>query len=64
MALSEIQIAELQKNQSHYGCGVATCKRCYPIRYRCEDCQADIPPVTNGYPYVCGECGYDNKAVI
>lgn len=47
-----------------YGCGLSTCKECYPFTYRCEVCHADYPePVANGAKFPdCGACGYNADA--
>jgi hypothetical protein len=61
MPLTDAQVRELEQNRSRYGCGVQTCRRCYPIQYGCDFCEAQFPPILNGEHYVCVECGYDNK---
>jgi len=62
MPLSPEQLIILEQSRSAYGCGLDTCKRCYPIQYRCDFCATDFPtPLENGEHYTCEECGYDNK---
>ena len=62
MPLSPLQLKVLTESQSAYGCGLNTCKRCYPVQYACDYCNTELPePIANGENYTCEECGYDNK---
>ena len=62
MPLTDAQVKALEKGRSQYGCGLDTCKRCYPIQYRCAFCNEDFTqPLANGEHYECEACGFDSK---
>lgn len=63
MPLSKEQQALLEASRSAYGCGLDTCKRCYPIQYACAFCGEQFPtPIANGETYECEECNYNNNS--
>lgn len=62
MPLSPEQVLEIQKTQSHYGCGNDDCVACYPIQYACADCYTRFTsPIAKGEHYECESCGFNSK---
>jgi hypothetical protein len=59
--LTREQVAKIEAERSHYGCGVRECVACYPLLYGCEMCGIDFAmPIRNGWLYECEPCGWDN----
>lgn len=62
MPLTTKQVAELEANQSRYGCGRTTCLACYPVQYACDYCAETFPnPIANGESYYCEACDFSSS---
>ncbi|CAB4129696.1 hypothetical protein UFOVP115_90 [uncultured Caudovirales phage] len=62
MPLTKEQEIILEASRSAFGCGLESCKRCYPIIYSCAFCATEFDQhLANGEHYTCVECGYDNE---
>ena len=60
--LREAQVKALEATRSAYGCGSATCVKCYPVQYACEFCGEDYPlPIANGESYACPSCEWETN---
>lgn len=60
--LTDEQVARLESERSHYGCGLYTCQACNPVIYCCDFCEERFDqPIANGEAYVCPECAYDSE---